>query len=730
MSLSLKKVIILSVAALLCVAVGLIFRITVYDSSDSPKDSQGEVGLTLPEIDCNGVTLEFRAEGDYFYCHDGENWSAIYLNGVNMGLTEATTDLANPDVSYDTYREWLLLIAEMNANTVRVFTVMPPQFYTALYDHNTAADEPLYLIQGIWFNENYMYEYDNAFSEDGIILEAFRRAAKETSDIIHGNSDYTDYGEIKNAVYAHDVSLWLAGYILGLEWDPGFVERTNAQSALAGYGGEYLKTSDEATAFESFLCAAGDYLAEYETVTYSFQTPIAFLNWATTDTLTHTNEPFEEEDRVSVDTENILPTDKYYCGLFAAVDVYPYYPEFINYQPEYLEPDSDGNIDPYRAYLRELRGEYSVPVIIAEYGVPSSRGSAHTSVSGFDQGGITEEEQGEAIVSMMESIAGEKYAGSLIFSWQDEWFKQTWNTVRYFPDDADTRTPNVQSAEQSYGLLAMEAGEETICLIDGDADDWEGIVPIAQSGGNRLSVQWDEAYLYLKVETRLAFGEDTILVPISISGRGSSFSSEYDVTFSGAVDFLLVIKGEKDTRLLTDSYQDVFYYTYAYQNGVFERDSRFEVSGGGLYTPIRQFLSNEIVLPLTGEVINPRFTESGLLTYGISDSESKEYNSLADFYYKDGTLEIRIPWYLLNVMNSTEGVCLDDFYQSGGVETIHIQSIDIGIGIPGDDNINLSDTGYSTKEYSSFHTRLKKSYYIVKTAMENLIWQSEYRRGG
>lgn len=149
------------------------------------------------------------------------------------------------------------------------------------------------------------------------------------------------------------------------------------------------------------------------------------------------------------------------------MDVYPYYPEFLNHQPEYLEPDSNGNINPYRAYLKELRGEYSVPVVVAEYGVPSSRGSAHTAVSGFDQGGITEEEQGEAIVSMMRSIAGEKYAGSLIFSWQDEWFKQTWNTVKYSPENADARTPNVQSAEQSYGLLAMEAGEETLCLIDG-----------------------------------------------------------------------------------------------------------------------------------------------------------------------------------------------------------------------------------------------------------------------
>lgn len=162
----------------------------------------------------------------------------------------------------------------------------------------------------------------------------------------------------------------------------------------------------------------GDFLIAYETEAYAAQTPVAFLNWATTDTLTHTNEPFEEEDRVSVNTEAILPTAQYYGGLFAAVDVYPYYPEFMNHQPEYLEPGETGEANPYRAYLAELRTQYSVPVLVAEFGVPSSRGMAHKSVMGFHQGGLTEEEQGEAIVRMMEAIAQEGYAGSLIFSWR------------------------------------------------------------------------------------------------------------------------------------------------------------------------------------------------------------------------------------------------------------------------------------------------------------------------
>ena len=720
-----KTVVVLSVLAAVCVLCGIVFKIFIArpengnepDLSDSPVIVES---LTVPDIDSGGIKLDFRAVGDYFYRDTGDEWRFVYLKGVNIGLTEATTDLNSPDVSYDTYREWLNMIAEMNANTVRVFTVMPPQFYAALYDHNASAESPLYLIQGIWFNENYMYECDDAFSDNGKITEAFIRAARETADIVHGNSDYTDYGEIKNAVYSHDVSQYLAGYILGLEWEPGFVERTNGLPGHAGYKGEYLETSENAAPFECFLCEVGDSLAAYETESYSSQTPIAFLNWATTDVLTHTNEPFPEEDAVSVNTENIRPTAKYHCGLFAAVDAYPYYPEFMNYQPEYLKENEDGRQDSYKAYLADLKKEYGVPVIIAEFGVPTSRGTAHSAANGMDQGGITEKQQGEAIVSMMKSIAEEEYAGSLIFSWQDEWFKQTWNTVKYSPDNAAERTPNRQSAEQSYGLLAMEPGKESVFAADGSDSEWSDIKPAASSAAGSVYAMWDEGYLYLKIESDNSSGGGPLLVPVQITGRGSDFSSEYGVSFSEPADFLLVLDGRDNTRLLTDVYQDTFYYTYCAEKGVFERDNRFEKQDSGLFGEIRQFISNEIILPLTGERIAPRYTESGLLTYGVTDAESGDYNSLADFYSAGGLTEIRIPWHLLNVMNSTNGTCLADFYKNG-VDFENFSSVKVGICRPGDKNVQLNSIGYTTKEKSSFHTRLKQSYYMVRDAMKDFM---------
>ena len=72
-------------------------------------------------------------------------------------------------------------------------------------------------------------------------------------------------------------------------------------------------------------------------------------------------------------------------------------------------------------------------------------------------------------------------------------------------------------------------------------------------------------------------------------------------------------------------------------------------------------LSNEITLPKTNEVIPFSTYDAGKLLHGNSNSESPDFNNIADFYIGGGFVEIRIPWLLLNVMDPSTKQVIGDF---------------------------------------------------------------------
>lgn len=682
---------------------------------------------TKTSPDTGGVDVVFFADSEdgVFYRKDGDTLRSFYVSGVDMGLSDATTDMDNPNVSYETYLEWFTQIKEMHANTVRVFTEMPPQFYTALLDYNTQhGDDPLYLMHGIWFPENYMWDYPmEAFDADEVVIKAFEKSAREISDVVHGNCKGITYGKQTNVTFSADVSKWLVGYILGLEWSADFVDATNKHADKSAYEGDYLKTSAEAAPFEAFLCRIGNTLIAHETEKYSAQTPVSFLNWMTTDPLTHTNEPYPEEDQAAVNTENIIRTDKYSAGLFAALDIYPYYPEFINYQPEY-----SGYTDPltdrpnnYKAYLLDLKKAYTVPIIVAEFGVPTSRGVASESVLGYNQGGLTEQEQGMFVSNMIVDIASSGYAGSLIFSWQDEWFKQTWNTFRYGAKNPATRTPNVMSAEQNYGILAMLPGADDTVVIDGDTSEWTDADVVLESDAATISAKTDEGYLYLfaKLKGRKTFDNTKLFIPVSTLGVGSDQYKAEKLSFDKPADMIICLDGKENSKVLVDEYYDFFQYRYGWIMGWIITDDNFGVKNTGEYTLQRQWVTGELQLPATGETIPPIINESGTLLFGSTDPNSKAYNSVADFTYKKNVAELRIPWYLLNILNVREGVCVNDFMKENAEGTAAFSQVLIGAGVNGE-SLTLQPVNIEKKDTSEFHTRLKHSYEIISATLKML----------
>lgn len=674
------------------------------------------------------ISYRIKAEGDFFQVYYDGKWTKTFWKGVNLGASKPGYFAGELGITYDDYYRWFEYISEMNCNCIRVYTILMPDFYTALYDFNSQTENPLYLFQGVWIDEVDISTYADVYAENSKIKNDFIDDALDCADVIHGNATLPERTGFASGTYVSDVSKWLAGWILGIEFDPKFILNTNETNPDKDtYDGEYLYTYGS-TPFEAFLCEAGDKLISHEVDNYGFQVPIAFTNWITTDPLTHPEEPHPDEDLLTLNTESIKSRTSYKANLFASYHVYPYYPDSMNYQKDYINyKDDTGKINTYKAYLEDLKLAHTVPIMISEFGVATSRGKTHESIMGYNQGGVDETEQGEMIADMFNSIYDSNYAGGIVFAWQDEWFKRTWNNETFDISDSRPYWSNYQTSEQNFGILSFDPGEtETTCILDGKSNDWNNEKSVLSNEYGELYMKVDEKYVYfmLKPSKDYDFNNDTVMIPIDlISGQGNTKISDTQITFDKQADFLLEINGKENSRILCDAYYDVFYFQYGEQYEMISLKEDYKKKDSGIFNKMNMCYGYEMKIPSTGENIPFASYETGKLTYGNGDTEAEDYSSLSDFCYGD-CLEIRIPWQLLNFMDPSKKMIMDDFYSSQSITSTEFENFNVGLAVVEENKsqkISLSGIyTYEEWEMPTYHERLKPSYYVLQKALKEL----------
>ncbi|MBL0107359.1 MAG: hypothetical protein IPP52_08745 [Ignavibacteria bacterium] len=146
---------------------------------------------------------------------------------------------------------------------------------------------------------------------------------------------------------------------------------------------------------EVWLAGMMDFTVHYETQIYEEQRPVSFVNWLPTDPMYHNSEFIEnkkvreyDNDIESIDFRKFYSTDLFKAGIFASYHAYPYYPDFVYLDKKYTTAvNAAGNKDNYYGYLKDLKENCTdMPLLITEYGVPSSRGNSHYSTFRISSG--------------------------------------------------------------------------------------------------------------------------------------------------------------------------------------------------------------------------------------------------------------------------------------------------------------------------------------------------------
>ena len=409
---------------------------------------------------------------------------------------------------------------------------------------------------------------------------------------------------------------------------------------------------------ESWLASMLDHLAGLE-AERGWSRPVTFTNWLTTDPLEHPYEPLDTEDLVGIDATNLRATSRWPGGFFASYHVYPYYPDFLRYQPAYKQyrRSSDGKRDAYAGYLAALRRHHGdQAVMVTEFGVPTGRGIAHRGPGGRDQGGHSEEEAGRIDAELMRDIKDEGFAGAMLFEWADEWFKDNWNQLELEqPRERDQLWLNRLDVEENFGVIAAEPGVKPTAVLDGRADEWSEngsrVVAEQDSGPVRqLSAAADEGDLYLQLSLDRSEGwrKDPITLGLDVrpgSNRGLPGSSgtmpEADV---------MIRIGPGDRAVIRQAaWTDSFSVLYGLPERLVPVEAADLERGSGRWVSPRVMLNRQNVIPATGQPTPVEWLDIGELPWGPTDPSSPSFDARNMAFGEGSELELKIPWPLLTV---------------------------------------------------------------------------------
>jgi hypothetical protein len=643
------------------------------------------------------VDAYVRAAGDRFEIVRGGVARPVFFRGVNLGAGAPGHFPGEFAFTKDDYRRYIRFARDLHANAIRLYAVHPPAFYQALREENAAhPDRPVWLFQEVWTE---LPEKDDFW--DPAFTAGFDDAVRSAVDAVHGNALVAPRPGHASGRYDADVSPWLAGWLLGREWEPYAVRATErAHPDKTEYKGAYFAV-ERGTAMETWLARACETAASYETSRYRVAHAVSFVNWPTLDVMRHPTETERggreaehDEDAYSVDPTRIRPVknaaiDPSFRGYFANYHVYPYYPDFMNTDPGYAAVRDRHGACSYAGYLRDLKAHTrGLPLLIGEYGVPTSRGIAHQQPQGIDHGGASEREQGQRDVRLLEDIADAGCSGSLLFALFDEWFKVNWLVAKMeAPRERDPLWHNLLDPEENYGLIAFDPPPRI--RVDGSTSDWRGIAPYASDpGGAWLKALYaacdqDRLYLRFDVDPRAAHPPAALGAAIDVldPGRGDTrLPAPLRAVWSRGAEFQLVIepgdprhKGDgARAELFIDRSTNWSGWSRLLDRGAFVVDRapfRPVANDDGRYVPLLIETNRERVAR-NGTVYPALHLDWGRLSYGAehapagatTQDSSVAYDPHAEWCADRarGVIEVAIPWGLLNVSDPSSRSVVDD----------------------------------------------------------------------
>lgn len=506
------------------------------------------LGYTTAFAQCNpNDSVPFSTDSTHLTIWNGTRYVPVFIKGINLGASIPGKFPGELDVTREQYARWITQMRDAGFNTIRLYTLHFPHFYEVLDSINNAnPQKPVYIFQGIWLDEEPAGYTQDLFE----LTSIFDEEIQNNINCVHGNNTIAQRPGKAWGIYTANVSKWNIGYIIGREVYPSEVLNANKNNPGSNsfYGARFSIVN--ATPAEAWVAARLNKLVTYEFERYQTMRPVSFSSWPTLDPLYHPEEQQRDEDTASLSLAT-LDVSHAPAGYFASFHAYPYYPDFMSRDPKYVTYRDETGQNSYLGYLTHLKQVYrKFPLIIAEYGIPSSWVNAHFAQSGMHHGGFDERKQGEYNMRILRNIQTSGCGGGIAFAWIDEWFKRTWiaDPLDYVTDSR-ILWHNLASAEQNFGLIAFQRPFQL--------QNWASFSP--GSPVREIKAFADYDFFHLRVDLLEAMGlPDTVWIAFDTYAASLGESVLPDgSSLSNRAEFALRITNYSAELFVTEAY-DLF----------------------------------------------------------------------------------------------------------------------------------------------------------------------------
>ncbi len=662
----------------------------------------------------------FKSEDKGFKIFKAKSWQDFEIKGIELTAFTPGYTRGSDTLDKEEFQLWLQQIQDLKVNVLYVPYLQTNAFYEEIYKFNMNNPNPLFILQGIPIDESLIQSSYDAF--DYKLNSSIKKDIRIAVDALHGRRISFENRKYHSGVYIRDISPFIFGYIIGNNTSPEFVHLTNSNNSnINSYNGSYFNV-ESGNPMDCFVAEIMDYLVDYETSRYNQKNVVSYYSSPLTDPLEHEYETnFTRYSNINI--ENIRSKDS--GLLFAAYEIFPNYVDFLQYENFTIEDNEDifDNWYTFSDYVKDLEKFHDIPTIALNLGMSSARVKTIQDYTGlgFHRGGLSEKEQGEKLVELIEICNQANFSGVVLSGWQDNWSRKSpFNYIDIFGLNT-SKVHNVMASEENTGLISFEYGKtRNIVYIDGDFSEWTDSDVILEEKDLSISAKGDTAYLYLMIKkSNWSLTEDNMILGIDISKDiGSDIIEGTDTKLPINADFLVDLTSYNESEIKVHERSDVFSYLYKYYTNLIEKKSNKPSVNSPVFNSIFQLNRRNFELKSINKKIHPLYSDASKLLYGNGNPNMKEYNSLVDFNKNNDCLEIRIPWSLINIVDPVDRYAIVDSYdiQNSG-QVGRINEINFALYYESESEVYLSKVGRFTLPKfrdSEYHTRLKESYWILK----------------